>query len=100
MAIPVLWEFFRKYPSPEVTRAADWKEMSELLKPLGLYALRAKTIIKFSGGFSRLCSWSGLNGTRETNIQPALWDFLFGKYCWWFILCNFAVLLVLHMQSC
>ncbi|KAK2529533.1 Mbd4 [Columba guinea] len=48
MAIPVLWEFFRKYPSPEVTRAADWKEMSELLKPLGLYALRAKTIIKFS----------------------------------------------------
>lgn len=52
MAIPVLWEFFRKYPSPEVTRAADWKEMSELLKPLGLYALRAKTIIKFSGGFS------------------------------------------------
>ncbi|OPJ72120.1 methyl-CpG-binding domain protein 4 [Patagioenas fasciata monilis] len=48
MAIPVLWEFFRKYPSPEITRAADWKEMSELLKPLGLYALRAKTIIKFS----------------------------------------------------
>ncbi|XP_066859230.1 methyl-CpG-binding domain protein 4 isoform X2 [Anser cygnoides] len=29
-------------------RTADWKEMSELLKPLGLYALRAKTIIKFS----------------------------------------------------
>ncbi|XP_065498714.1 methyl-CpG-binding domain protein 4 [Caloenas nicobarica] len=48
MAIPVLWEFFKKYPSPEITRAADWKEMSELLKPLGLYALRAKTIIKFS----------------------------------------------------
>ncbi|XP_009701692.1 PREDICTED: methyl-CpG-binding domain protein 4-like, partial [Cariama cristata] len=48
MAIPVLWEFFKKYPSPEVTRIADWKEMSELLKPLGLYELRAKTIIKFS----------------------------------------------------
>ncbi|XP_042736747.1 methyl-CpG-binding domain protein 4 [Lagopus leucura] len=48
MAIPVLWEFLRKYPSPEVARTADWKEMSELLRPLGLYALRAKTIIKFS----------------------------------------------------
>ncbi|XP_032050172.1 methyl-CpG-binding domain protein 4 [Aythya fuligula] len=48
MAIPVLWEFLEKYPSPEVARTADWKEMAELLKPLGLYALRAKTIIKFS----------------------------------------------------
>ncbi|XP_019392106.1 PREDICTED: methyl-CpG-binding domain protein 4 isoform X3 [Crocodylus porosus] len=48
MAIPALWEFLEKYPSPEVTRTADWKEMSELLKPLGLYELRAKTIIKFS----------------------------------------------------
>ncbi|KAM6126454.1 LOW QUALITY PROTEIN: methyl-CpG-binding domain protein 4 [Phoenicopterus ruber ruber] len=47
MAIPVLWEFLRKYPSPEVTRAADWKEMAELLRPLGLYELR-ETIIKFS----------------------------------------------------
>ncbi|XP_064309459.1 methyl-CpG-binding domain protein 4 isoform X3 [Phalacrocorax carbo] len=48
MAIPVLWEFLKKYPSPEIARTADWKEMSELLKPLGLYELRAKTIIKFS----------------------------------------------------
>ncbi|XP_042655818.1 methyl-CpG-binding domain protein 4 [Tyto alba] len=51
MAIPVLWEFLKKYPSPEITRTADWKEMSELLKPLGLYELRAKTIIKFSGEY-------------------------------------------------
>ncbi|XP_053932650.1 methyl-CpG-binding domain protein 4 isoform X2 [Cuculus canorus] len=48
MAIPVLWEFLKKYPSPEITRTADWKEMSELLKPLGLYELRAKTIVRFS----------------------------------------------------
>ncbi|KAG8128060.1 hypothetical protein E2320_014933 [Naja naja] len=48
MAIPVLWEFFKKYPSPKVARTANWKEMSELLKPLGLYELRAKTIVKFS----------------------------------------------------
>ncbi|XP_054833844.1 methyl-CpG-binding domain protein 4 isoform X2 [Eublepharis macularius] len=48
MAIPVLWEFLKKYPSPRVARAANCKEMSELLKPLGLYELRAKTILKFS----------------------------------------------------
>ncbi|KAM4736990.1 methyl-CpG-binding domain protein 4 isoform 1-T2 [Anableps anableps] len=48
MAIPVLWQFFERYPSAEVTREADWKPMSELMKPLGLYELRAKTIIRFS----------------------------------------------------
>lgn len=48
MAIPVLWEFLEKYPSAEVARTADWRDVSELLKPLGLYDLRAKTIVKFS----------------------------------------------------
>ncbi|KAM3914289.1 methyl-CpG-binding domain protein 4 [Leptodactylus fuscus] len=48
MAIPVLWSFLEKYPTPEVARAADWKEMAELLQPLGLYELRAKTIVRFS----------------------------------------------------
>ncbi len=49
MAIPVLWQFFERYPSAEVTREADWKPMSELMKPLGLFELRAKTLIRFSG---------------------------------------------------
>ncbi|XP_045145981.1 methyl-CpG-binding domain protein 4 isoform X2 [Echinops telfairi] len=48
MAIPVLWEFLEKYPSAEVARSADWRDVSELLKPLGLYDLRAKAIVKFS----------------------------------------------------
>ncbi|XP_053455157.1 methyl-CpG-binding domain protein 4 isoform X1 [Nycticebus coucang] len=48
MAIPVLWEFLEKYPSAEIARTADWRDISGLLKPLGLYDLRAKTIIKFS----------------------------------------------------
>lgn len=48
MAIPVLWQFLEKYPSAEVARTADWRDVSELLKPIGLYELRAKTIIKFS----------------------------------------------------
>lgn len=49
MAIPVLWQFFERYPSAEVTRTAEWKPMSELMKPLGLYELRAKALIRFSG---------------------------------------------------
>uniref|UniRef100_A0A3Q3NNR3 Methyl-CpG-binding domain protein 4 n=1 Tax=Mastacembelus armatus TaxID=205130 RepID=A0A3Q3NNR3_9TELE len=48
MAIPILWQFFERYPSAEVARAADWKPMSELMKPLGLYELRAKALIRFS----------------------------------------------------
>ncbi|KAL3064493.1 hypothetical protein OYC64_000704 [Pagothenia borchgrevinki] len=48
MAIPVLWQFFERYPSAEVTREADWKPLSELMKPLGLYELRAKTLVRFS----------------------------------------------------
>lgn len=48
MAIPVLWRFFERYPSPEVTREADWKPLSDLMKPLGLYELRAKTLVRFS----------------------------------------------------
>lgn len=51
MAIPVLWQFFDRYPSPEVTREADWKPLSELMKPLGLYELRAKTLIRFSDDY-------------------------------------------------
>lgn len=48
VAIPVLWQFFERYPSAEVTREVDWKPMSELMKPLGLYELRAKILIRFS----------------------------------------------------
>ncbi|KAM4650524.1 methyl-CpG-binding domain protein 4 [Discoglossus pictus] len=48
MAIPALWEFLEKYPSPQVARAADWKEMSQLMQPLGLHELRAKAIVRFS----------------------------------------------------
>ncbi|XP_061529594.1 methyl-CpG-binding domain protein 4 [Phycodurus eques] len=48
MAIPVLWQFFELYPCAEVARQADPKAMSELLKPLGLFELRAKIIIRFS----------------------------------------------------
>lgn len=48
MAIPILWQFFEHYPSAEGAREADWKPMSEIMKPLGLNKLRAKIIIRFS----------------------------------------------------
>ncbi|XP_024230837.1 methyl-CpG-binding domain protein 4 [Oncorhynchus tshawytscha] len=48
MAIPVLWQFFKLYPSAEETRGAEWKPLSVLLRSLGLYELRAKIIIRFS----------------------------------------------------
>lgn len=48
MAIPVLWQFFEHYPTADVAQEADWEPMSEILKPLGLYKLRAKIIIRFS----------------------------------------------------
>ncbi|KAM5147889.1 methyl-CpG-binding domain protein 4 isoform 2-T2 [Mantella aurantiaca] len=48
MAIPVLWSFLERYPRAEVARVADWKDMAEILQPLGLYELRAKTIVRFS----------------------------------------------------
>lgn len=58
MAIPVLWQFFECYPSAEVTRSAEWKPMSELMKPLGLYELRAKALIRFSGDHTPLLTYS------------------------------------------
>lgn len=48
MAIPVLWEFFQRYPSAEVTRASDWRPLCVLLQPLGLSTLRARTLVRFS----------------------------------------------------
>ncbi|XP_057685965.1 methyl-CpG-binding domain protein 4 [Corythoichthys intestinalis] len=51
MAIPILWRFFERYPCAESACHADWKAVSELLKPLGLFELRAKIIIRFSDEF-------------------------------------------------
>ncbi|CAH2312116.1 methyl- -binding domain 4 [Pelobates cultripes] len=51
MAIPALWNFLEKYPTPQAARIADWKPMSEFLQPLGLHELRAKAIVRFSGEY-------------------------------------------------
>lgn len=66
MAIPVLWQFFEQYPTAEVTRGAEWKPMSELMKPLGLYELRAKALIRFSGERAPPLTYGGLHATTVT----------------------------------
>lgn len=53
LAIPILWKFFEKYPTPLETTTAKWQDISELLQPLGLHNLRAKTIITFSKEYLR-----------------------------------------------
>lgn len=49
VALPVLWSFFDQWPSPESTRAADWRKIADLLRPLGLHEKRAQILIQFSG---------------------------------------------------
>ena len=45
----MLWDFFKKYPTAESAREADWRELATLLNPLGLHEKRAQIIIRFSG---------------------------------------------------
>ena len=50
-AKPVLWEFFKLYPTPEAAVRADWRELAQLLNPLGLHEKRAQILIRFSGAW-------------------------------------------------
>ena len=50
-------ELFTKYPTEYEMMEADEDELSEILKPLGLYRRRAKTLIKFS--------WMWVNGFND-----------------------------------
>ncbi|XP_077132840.1 methyl-CpG-binding domain protein 4 isoform X1 [Ranitomeya variabilis] len=74
MAVPVLWSFLEKYPTPDMARAADWKEMSELLQPLGLYELRAKTIVRFSGITEHSRDITGSAAGEGALISPVFYN--------------------------
>ena len=50
-------ELFDKYPTEYEMMEADEDELSEILKPLGLYRKRAKTLTKFS--------WMWVNGFSD-----------------------------------
>ena len=53
-------ELFKRYPTEYDMIEANEEELSELLKPLGLYNKRAKTLIKFSWGWI-----NGFNDIKE-----------------------------------
>jgi len=44
-------ELFSKYPTPKKMMDANQSELAELLKPLGLYNRRAKSLKKMSEGY-------------------------------------------------
>ncbi|XP_064606551.1 LOW QUALITY PROTEIN: methyl-CpG-binding domain protein 4-like [Liolophura sinensis] len=50
-ALPILWDFFKKWPTAEATRKANWQEIADLIQPLGLQQKRAKMLIRFSDDF-------------------------------------------------
>ena len=49
--LPIIDEFFRRWPDPDAAAHADELEMKELLKSLGMYNKRAKTIIRMSNQY-------------------------------------------------
>ena len=51
VAFPVLWKFFEKYPTPQVTYEASEEELSNLLQNMGLNKTRSKTLKIFSGEY-------------------------------------------------
>ena len=57
-AIPILNEFFERWPTPEAGRDADWSEIADLMHCLGLHETRAKSIIQFSGVCLHIDKWN------------------------------------------
>jgi methyl-CpG-binding domain protein 4 len=44
----VIWNFFEKFPTADSIQIEHEQEIAEMLRPLGFYNRRAKSIIKFS----------------------------------------------------
>lgn len=64
---PVFVNFLQKYPNAACASLADELELAEMLRPLGLYNRRAKTLIKLSKAY--------INGWNSINDLPGV-----GKY--------------------
>lgn len=56
---PVIKKLFLAYPTSDACALADDKALADLLKPLGLYNRRAKTIIKLSQSYNG--EWSNVS---------------------------------------
>ncbi|KAI9029413.1 DNA glycosylase [Hyaloraphidium curvatum] len=50
-ARPVLFEFLKRFPTPEACVEADIEELAKLLYPLGLYNRRARSLVLFSKSY-------------------------------------------------
>ena len=55
VALPILDEFLKKWPSPEAILECDEAELVELLRPCGTYHRRAKVIKRFTGNCQVVC---------------------------------------------
>ena len=53
-------ELFKRYPTPKKMMNANQSELAELLKPLGLYNRRAKSLKRMSEGYVK-----GFNSVDE-----------------------------------
>lgn len=45
---PYMWEVFRRWPTPQSLADADESELRDVIRPLGFYNRRAKTLIDMS----------------------------------------------------
>lgn len=90
----VIWKFFERYPDALCAKEANVEELATILKPLGLYNRRAKTIVKFSREFNKGLALEDCFGIgkyaldsykifcdRSLDVQPT--DFKLKMYLEW-----------------
>lgn len=56
---PIIFSFFERFPNAETCASADPAEIAPMIKSLGLYNRRAKTIVKLSQAFIK--GWTDVN---------------------------------------
>lgn len=50
-AEPIMWEFFRRWPTPEAAAKALESDIQELIRPLGLSSRKAHILVRMSREF-------------------------------------------------
>ncbi len=81
----VIWKFFERFPTADSVQLEDEAEIAEMLKPLGFYNRRAKTIVKLSinyreGNYKKISDLPGVGKyasdsyeifiKRNLNVKP------------------------------
>ena len=57
-AKPILWEFFKLYPTAERAVQAEPRDLASMLNSLGLHAKRAHIILRFTGQLQCMQSYT------------------------------------------